>query len=91
MRSRSSQSTTINRAVPRDKALLVSSRFHPSPRLIRLRRHHRPPAVTHHSPGMPVSTFGAEPGAEFKQNKGYSEEWDRDEAESAVGPCAGDI
>lgn len=40
---------------------------------------------------MPVSTFGAESGAEYKQNKGNSEEWDGDEAESAVGPCAGEV
>lgn len=27
----------------------------------------------------------------MKQNKGNDEEWDGDEAESAVGPCAGEV
>lgn len=37
---------------------------------------------------MPVTTFGAELGAEFEQKKGNGEKRDGDEAESAVGPCA---
>lgn len=40
---------------------------------------------------MPVRTFSAESGAELKQNKGNDEEWDGDEAESTVGPCAGEV
>lgn len=38
-----------------------------------------------------MRTFGAELGAEFKQNKGNDEERDGDEAESAVGPCTREV
>ena len=40
---------------------------------------------------MPVTTFGAELGAEFEQNKGNGEERDGDEGKSAVGPCAREV
>lgn len=57
----------------------------------RLHRRH-PLAASHNiSSSVPVSTFGAELGAEIKQNKGNGEERDGDEAESAVGPCAREV